>query len=391
MKMVRIRLLSADPMYLLNMIERENILMFDIESIDALTVEFSLGFRDMKKLKELARKQDASVCILARLGVGWWLNAVVSRPVLLMLLIVCLFLTLFIPSRILFIKVQGCNEEGERKILALADSCGIHFAAKRGSIRSEKVKNSLISMWDEIEWVGVNTRGCVAFISVKLTEKEAVSLSVKSEMGLVASRDGIVRSVTVTSGSPLCTVGEAVKEGQLLISPYQESDLVIRAESAQGEIYADTLHTLELITPYNHTIRDEVTGKKKKYSLKIGKKSIKFYKDSGILDTSCVKMYDEIKFSLGDDFVLPISLQICSEVQYSKKQTGIPQEGVAAAAQLLARQYLFSQMRGGIVRSERIESIVEDDMLILHGKYACCEMIAQANGKELEPAYGKRD
>ena len=105
---------------------------------------------------------------------------------------------------------------------------------------------------------------------------------------IVALRDGVISDLTVVQGNGVCQVGQAVKKGQLLVSGYTDVGLTIKATQAKAEIYAQTLRNIQMITPSPTSLRGEVSGKKTRYALRIGKKLIKLYKDSGISDGSCV-------------------------------------------------------------------------------------------------------
>ena len=89
------------------------------------------------------------------------------RPVLLAGLGILFLLAMYLPSRVLFIRVEGNMQIPDRQILAAAEECGIRFGASRREVRSEKVKNALLSSVPQLQWAGVNTAGCVATISVR--------------------------------------------------------------------------------------------------------------------------------------------------------------------------------------------------------------------------------
>ena len=65
---------------------------------------------------------------------------------------------------------------------------------------------------------------------------------------IVASRDGVITSITTTKGTPLCKAGQAVKAGQILISGYTDCGISIRADPAEGEVFAETYR--EMMTLY---------------------------------------------------------------------------------------------------------------------------------------------
>ena len=128
-----------------------------------------------------------------------------------------------------------------------------------------------------------------------------------------------------------------------------------------------------------------------KYSLIIGKKRINFYKGSGILDTSCVKMYSENYISLPGGFRLPVA--IVTEV-WQRQQTEVASVDDSSAGEALssfARSYLSRQMIAGQVKDAAEEITMQPGVYILDGKYACTEMIGVSRSEEILKPNGEHD
>jgi hypothetical protein len=76
---------------------------------------------------------------------------------------------------------------------------------------------------------------------------------------------------------------------------------------AQAKIYGETERKISAITPASVVTRTKEVRRECKYGLIFGKKQINFFKDSGIPDTSCVKMYEKRYLSFPGGFVLPVA------------------------------------------------------------------------------------
>jgi sporulation protein YqfD len=149
-------------------------------------------------------------------------------------------LTIFLPTRVLFIHVEGNSTVEERRILEAAQECGIRFGASRRQVRSEKMKNRLLEKVPELKWAGVNTSGCTAVISVREQPVQEQRTGYTGISSIVAACDGRITSCTVTKGNGLCAPGQVVQKGQLLISGYLDCGICIRVTGAEGEIFAET-------------------------------------------------------------------------------------------------------------------------------------------------------
>jgi hypothetical protein len=156
---------------------------------------------------------------------------------------------------------------------------------------------------------------------------------------VVANRDAVVSSVTVTKGSGQCVPGQAVKKGQVLISGYVDSGIVVTATGAEGDVMGITSRDLEVLMPLCCSRRTSVTYESVKYCVLIGKKRIKFYKGSGISGGSCVKMYSEYVLTMPGGFELPVRL-IKVRIGDSELENGIGAPEVVSQLSRFAENYL---------------------------------------------------
>lgn len=384
----RVKITCAGMPALLTEIQRNGIAVSNARYIDELAVELMLPRSAFSVLQDIVVKHGGKLQILKQNGlVNLFLN-VRKRPLLLGIVFLILFLTLFLPTRVLFIKVSGNHLIAARYILDEAEKCGICFGASRNAVRSEQVKNALMEAIPELSWVGVNTNGFVATISVKEKSIPKQEENVQRICSIVASRDGVIRDMTVIKGVGMCKAGQSVKSGQVLISGYEDLGILMRATAAAGEIKAQTLREVEVITPVFTAYRGEEKAHETIYSLIIGKKQIKLYKDSGISDTSCVKIYREYDFSLPGELKLPLRLIAEERIYYESNEVPVAEEGYGWLYEQ-ARTYLTSQMIAGSVLQEETQIQMLDDACLLTGQYACLEMIGQIQYEEIITQYGK--
>lgn len=318
-------------------------------------------------------------------------KGLLRRPVLILGIALMLFLTIFIPSRVLFVIVTGNERVPQRQILAVATECGVYFGVPRNEIRSEQVKNRLLSEIPELKWVGVNTSGCVARISVReraLTEKRYDHTMISS---LVASCDGVIQEITVRNGNPVCRVGQAVKKGQLLVSGYSDCGRCIYGTRADADIYAQTRHLLDvsILTEVNQ--KERIWSTRRKYGLLIGKKRINFYKGSGIYDTTCDRMYVEYPLTLPGGFRLPIALTVEEETNYHIVPVKLDVVELEPTLQRFAHSYLEHHMIAGKVSQSDYQLTQTAEVLHLLGDYICYEMIGQRRSEEIVNNYGENN
>ena len=386
---VKVRYVSADIGAVLSVLEKEEIAVFDVRATDELTLEFSLNVKDWKQIQTIANRRGESLSVIGRMGLLWPLQSVMKRPLLVCGILLIWLMGSFLTGRILFIEVEGNERVPERLILEAAEQSGLGFGVSRRGIRSEQIKNKLLDTLPELKWAGVNTYGSRAVITVRERDDTKEQEKSYTVAHIAAACDGIVVSSTVTSGTGTCSIGQAVKKGDILISGYTDCGLLIRAEAAKGQIVAATRRNLTVVMPVTCHLRRESDGDTVRYSLILGKKRINFYKGSGISGGSCGKMLTEYVLTLPGGFELPVIL-----TKESLAQWDLSTSRVADCDTILksfASGYLDTQMISGTVIQKEETVTQSDEVCILQGQYACIEDIGIAQDEKIGDFHGKTD
>jgi len=381
--MLTAELTSADLENTLARISDSGIEIRRLQQMSELTCRFSVSRKQLNSLKRICQKRGDNLKVIQRQGIFWHVKAFGKRPVLLLGFCFWLCMLLYLPTRVLFVRVEGNRQVPAERIRNAAETIGIRFGASRRDVRSERVKNALLSEVPQLQWVGVNTSGCLATISVRERSASEQQIEQAGFSNIVASRDGYIISGNVTQGSGVFQIGEAVREGQILISGYTDCGLCIQATRAQGEIIAHTKREISAVTPAGCiVIRDKAAGKKK-ISLIIRKKRINLWKDSGISDTTCGRMYEEYYITLPGGFRLPMAL--CVEI-YPEYVTEPALGSLADAETLLFRfadRYLLDQMIAGELLQKTLRVTQRDDKFTLEGYAVCREMIGREQAGQI--------
>lgn len=375
-------LTSADLAGALQIIYREGIVLRDIVNSNEMTTRFMTERSNLERLRFLMERQGSHLRVLKRLGLSRKLLPLIRHPLLLLWIGIITVLTIWIPTRIFFIQVEGNDFVSTRKILEQAELSGIVFGCSRGEIRSEKLKNEFLECMPELQWAGINTSGCVATITVR---ERSVSQDEKMlpVCEITAVRDGIIRSCTVVKGVALCHPGQAVRTGQVLISGLSDCGRTILVTGAEGDIFAETKRALTAVGLNVSGERTDIEARDKKISFLIGKKRINFYNDSGILDASCVKMYSEYYITLPGGFCLPVGIGIETVLRCSTEETIVEVSPEQLADQ--SEHYLLSHMSAGQILNQESAMVGET----LYTEYICLEMIGQNRYEEITKEHGK--
>jgi len=389
--MVHLELISAALNETVGSLNAEGITLFHYWQEDLLTGRFWIRRQDLGKAQIVCAHYEGTVRILEKNGIFWSIHRILSRPILLSGVAAVFFFYLLIPSRIFFVKAEGNRTVPTRQILSEAEKCGIAFGVSREVVRSEKIKNALLERIPQLQWVGVNTSGCVATISVTERNTDQVAEDTIGVSSLYASRDGYILSATATKGSLVVQPGNTVKEGQLLISGLTDCGIAIRAERAEGEIYAQTSRLLNVIMLQDKRLIHTSGTDRKKISLILGKKRINLWKDSGISVDSCGRMYEEYYVTLPGGFLLPVAICIESFPEYICTSGRINPDDCYRLLSDSAQSYLKQQMVGGTILEAAERLVPKNGANMLSGQYVCQEIISRVRQEQIGEINGENN
>ena len=376
--MVRIKITCADPARLITELNNASVALYDISWEDALTVCGTLPRPHYATAKRLIIKRNGQVQLLQRKGLYWGGSGLLHRPLLLLGLIGILFLTLYLPSRVLFVYVEGNESIPTRLILEKAQGCGICFGASRSQVRSERIKNMLLSEIPQLQWAGVNTSGCVATITVRERNIADVKEEFTGVSSIVAARDGIIQQMTVTKGNPLCQVGQAVKAGQTLVSGYTDCGISIKVSQAEAEVYALTHRSVKVAAITKTMQKTQIVDRLQNRYLLIGDTRIQIPGSETPVEKEGFfwqKTRTETVLTLPGDLPLPVSMIVEEYVCYEITL----QENTYGDDDLLkyAKKYLLTHMVSGRIISAAHQLPEEQEYGLMQAEFSCIEMIGK--------------
>lgn len=377
---VTLELLSGDLWGSLHLLNDRGIPVCSVQMEDELTCHFQVEQRDLAQVKALLEKRGDEVRVGNTSQTYRMQRVILQRPLLFSGLFFFLLASLLLPRHVLMIQVEGNATVPSRKIVEAAERSGIRLMTSCAQVRSEKVKNQLLAQIPELKWAGVNTYGCRVVISVEeCTDGDADSyLAPKGTVSsIVAQRDGVIRSVTAGSGTVLCKPGQVVKRGQILISGYTDCGRSIRAERAQGEVYAQTMHTLRTITPASSMTCTQGGTVGRGYTIILGKKQIKLWKDSGISDSTCGRIREVYSLTLPGGVTLPIQLVCESYTPRELTEVTLSKSEAREQLTLFSKNYLRDQMIAGTISYQETVMEMPAGAYLLTQQLFCTEMIGR--------------
>lgn len=367
---------GAAPERCINALAEEKIAFWKIRFIDEMHYSFSVLSRDRKKVDEVAVKNFCTVEQCCQTGVPLLLKKLLSRPVLLVSMLLALVLSFFLQSFVWVIEVEGNETVPTDVIVRELENQDIKFGAWAASINSQATKNRMLNAVPSLSWLAVNRSG--GKLTVLVTERES-GLSEEETYdtaNIVAAKDGVITDYSISEGMKLCSRGDTVKEGQILVSGYEDYGLFIRNVCAEAEIYAKTWYNGTVVTPAVKMQKVYTGNTTKQVSLILGRKRIKLFGNSSISDCTCDKMVVTKRLSL-PGYTFPAAIETVVIREYTLKAVPVmPQEAQEKLREAWKRQTVSSMIAGKIENTAE-HFAANHNLYILQAQSTCTEMIAK--------------
>ena len=374
--MMGIEVLSADVTALLNEICRRGVPLSQIRQQD-FEVTFSISAADLTVIRSIVDRRGDKLKI-QRHSFGKSVRYVLARhPVLILGVIGLLVLSMWLPTRILFVQVEGNERIPAKQILEHSGFCGVFFGAIRGEVRNEAVKNYLLDQIPELQWVGVNTKGCVATISVK-ERPENQKAPIVGNANIVASRDASIKSMTVSRGTAQCQVGQVIRAGELLISGIMTvREGMLRYDYADGEVIAQVIRSVVIEVPLQEEVKVYTGEENIKKSVIFLGKPINF-SQKGSIDTSTYDtIIESVRLCLPGGIELPVWIRTERQQAYRMEREYLTDEQAYDIAQSRFRMAVGELLKDAEILSLDSTAVLEDGVCRIVGDAVCLTNIAR--------------
>lgn len=371
---ITLRITAPEPERLLDAMVGRGLMLWDVSQPEALSLELKISRSDWRSVGRLVQAYGGKCHIRSASGLSYTLKRWCCRPLLIVALIILFLWSLAVSGTVLSVKVEGNCSVPDALILETAEKFGLSFGARTRQLRNEELKNQLLEQLPQLEWIGVNVSGCTAVISVRerqIEEETATDLP----CNVYAAVDSIVDGITLHTGTLLCAPGQAVKQGQMLVSGCQDLGTCTRLVAADAEIYGLTLRDNCCTIP-EMTVSAKAKGEPfRKYSLVCGKKRINLYSDSGILVPSCGKMTETKKLCLFGTLTIPVAVQIETFQPRHLEDMAVNADEAQNGLQLAATAAVEREMTAGSVRYSQLRTELSDGAYRLYAVFQCRELI----------------
>lgn len=260
---------------------QENIVFWNITSIQSDECVVTMKLKDVNKLRKLKRGKPYKIKFTKKSGYPFLASRLLKRKEFIIGICLSFILTIFLSNILWKITITGVSQEMEQKIQEQLHSYGINRGSLTFSIDSSGIiQQSLTEDLPELLWIGVEKKGTT--FEIEGIEKTIVSRNeIDGPRDLVATKKGIIKNIYVSKGLPKVSVNDYVEPGKILVSGNikdklededDKDDMDDTGEfvAAEAEITAHTWYETTVKVPLLEKY-ELLTGKQKvKHHLQIG-------------------------------------------------------------------------------------------------------------------------
>ena len=374
---VQAELRGASPEWALERLSNARVAFLRVQRIDDFTIALLILRKDVLKAEAAARKAMCELAVVREMGFGKTFGGLWRRRLFVLGLVLCAAGAFVIPKFVFFYDVVGNETVPDAEILRALHSLGVGFGTYGPDIQPQALKNKMLLLVPELQWFTVQQSGMCAHVVVRERPEKLAVEERRAPMNVVAAKDGVLTSVSSLEGNCLCTPGQAVTEGQVLISAYTDLEFTTRVSAALGEIYAETLTHKQVVCPDTALFKQPNGKTARRISLLVGEKRWNIFANGGNPEGKCDKITKTHMLTLPGGFEIPVGLEITEFSGYDLVKKPLPEETAQALLIEQLERGVRQDMIAGEILDEALDLTRQNDRYELHASVRCEEMIAR--------------
>ncbi len=199
---------------LLNQCVQQGIQLRGVKKASARAITGRVEASDLAKLQEMAESRGWRLTVVRPRGMVRLSRLAKQRALLTAGVLAFMAICWAAISCVWFIDVRGAGPyTGEVERILREHDAGVgRFSFM---IDTDGIRSDMERQLTGLAWVGVHTSGVRLTVTCVQAQLAKSASSVPGD--LVATRDGVIATITVTAGTPKVKAGDVVKRGQLLV------------------------------------------------------------------------------------------------------------------------------------------------------------------------------
>lgn len=352
------------PEVFLNLLWRKKINVMKVVRRDITTIRFIVSYKDYKDIQGIVKLSKGKMKVVDKKGGIFLLRRFKNGAVLALGSIIFIIFLYILSTFVWAIEINTGENVSPYEIRRNLKEIGIEPGINKEDLDVYDLEKKIEGLNSSILWIRARIEGS----TLKIVIKEKVNPPVKSETNLgdcTALTYGEIKRIFVASGTPAVSVGDFVREGDVLIRGMQGSEGKEYQVPAKGIIIANTFYEREIEVLINGKTLSKTDKKDSDIYIKIFEMKIYFKKAINNFE-----YYDKIDSS-GSIFN-KVTYFEKKEVQLKEdkeaatmKATSLLEESLRRnltnTAKIIKRDVFVKDIDGGKIRI-RVTFVVEQDI-----------------------------
>ncbi len=316
----------------INICISKKILLWNIKRKKSTILYASISIKDYRRLKEIAKKTKSKVKIQNKKGLPFLFHKYRKRKIFIALFILIIMGLIATSNFIWNIEIKGNSGISKEEIINALNENGLKIGTNKNKIDADLVINKIRLQRDDIAWIGISMKGTNAIVEIKETEKAPEIIDESEYCNIVSNKNASITKINVQNGTAAVSVGDIVKEGDVLVNGYLEGKYTgIRYVHSSADIEAKVWYSKKEKFYLNQEIQVPTGATEEKYTLNLNNFKINFYKT-----LSKFENYDTIneskKLMLFSNFYLPIEIIKTTNCEYENQPKTYTEEELTEIA-----------------------------------------------------------
>ena len=377
---MEIEITGANPERCLNRFARKDLAFWRLQTDGPFRLTCRVYASDWPAVQ---RELNAALCvgkILRRGGLAQTLSGLRHRKVLVAGMILAWSMAFASQFFVWFVSVQPSDQIPAERIRKAVTEEGVRFGVWGQGLDTQWLKNRMLNRIPELRWLGVHTEGGIAVVDYSVRdEPPAEGQPLTDPANVVATRDGVVLSLTVHNGLAAVEPGQAVTAGQLLVSGMIDCPTHTQITRASADVEALTWRHLRLRMPPS-AAKKVYTGRTETVKTVIFQNQRRNISgNSSIFGMTCDKMIETWDLTLPGGWSLPLSIETVTLREYRLKPVFQAESEAEAAIGPTADALVCADLTAGSVTSRTLKITRTDSGFEAAADFACREIISRTD------------
>ncbi|MFV0519350.1 MAG: sporulation protein YqfD [Lachnospirales bacterium] len=293
----------------LNLCTTKNIKLWDIQFLDS-KILCSIKIRDFYTLKGIGKKSGCDVKIKGKKGIPFISFRYRKRRILKYGIVFFIFTIYFLSSFVWYIDISGNEHINNYEIIDILKANNAKVGGLKNKVDSVNLEKAIQKSFPSVAWISIFQEGTTLFVQISESIEQTANIKEDIPSNLYAKKDGVIVYTKTSKGKQVVTIGDVVKEGDLLVTgeiflKEDEEGKHYNYIKAISEIRANTTYDFKYNLEKNKIIETPTGERKNNFKLYFFGKTIDGFKSKVNYDYY-KKNTQRYQLKLSEKYILPI-------------------------------------------------------------------------------------